>query len=350
VSIECASPLPFTPRRLDPPSASPWARARGFSPTNRECGGSSEFGDIDPAKLETAPKAHGSEWRLWHPTVDVFPPDAVRRRAMTARGITAEIIQSAIDVKLDYRFRAPVHLLVAYEEGLRRGGETFVEGLPCVATLRRFAGKLTFVPAGCRYHEWHELRAPSRLTYLYFEPGKLGHSSRDAAFGPRVFFEDESLWHSAREVADYVEHPEPGDHNYFEALGTIIMHRLLRLHRGDFCVQRRLRGGLAAWQQRIVTNYIEEHLAERIELVTLAGLVRQSPFHFCRAFKQSLGLPPLRYQAQRRIDRAKLLLGEAAMSITDIGLAMGFGSSSSFTTAFRKATGFTPTAYQRSLG
>jgi AraC family transcriptional regulator len=326
---------------------------RGLSPFNGGHGDSCECDDFDPTKFERPPRLSAGQGRKSHATVEISPPDAVRRRAIVGRGITAEIVQSARNVKVDYRLRASAHLLVAYEEGIRCDGETVVEGAPR-SKLRRYARKLTFVPAGCQYHEWCEHRTLSRFTYLYFDLARLRLESQggvaDMRLIPRVFFEDEGLWHTTRELVDLVEHPAQGDQDYFEALGAIIMHRILRLHRGEPGGRRRIRGGLAAWQQRIATTYIEEHLAERIELAALAQLVRQSPFHFCRAFKQSLGMPPLRYQAQRRIDRAKLLLGKPATSVTDIGLAVGFGCSSSFATAFRKATGFTPTAYQRSLG
>ena len=40
------------------------------------------------------------------------------------------------------------------------------------------------------------------------------------------------------------------------------------------------KGGLAAWQQRTVTAYIEEHIAEPISLATLSRLVRLSPYSF----------------------------------------------------------------------
>jgi AraC family transcriptional regulator len=79
-------------------------------------------------------------------------------------------------------------------------------------------------------------------------------------------------------------------------------------------------------------------------------LVRLSPFYFCRAFKQSFGIPPHRFHTSRRIERAKALLAKPAPSVTDIGLTVGFSETSSFTAAFRKATGFTPTSYHRSLG
>jgi AraC family transcriptional regulator len=99
----------------------------------------------------------------------------------------------------------------------------------------------------------------------------------------------------------------------------------------------------------VITAYVEEHLAEQISLTTLAGLVSLSPYHFCRAFRQSFGTPPHRYLSGRRIERARTLLVESASSVTEIGLAVGFHETSSFTTAFRKATGQTPTAYSRSL-
>ena len=57
--------------------------------------------------------------------------------------------------------------------------------------------------------------------------------------------------------------------------------------------------------------YIEEHLAEQIPLKTLAQLVRLSPCYFCRAFKQSFGVPPHRYHSARRIEQAKALLARA---------------------------------------
>jgi AraC family transcriptional regulator len=109
------------------------------------------------------------------------------------------------------------------------------------------------------------------------------------------------------------------------------------------------KGGLAGWQRRTVTAYIEEHLAEPIMLATLARLVRLSPYYFCRAFKQSLGLPPHRYHSNRRIEHAKRLLAEPAPSVTDIGRIVGYSDTSSFTTAFHKATGVTPTAWRRTV-
>jgi AraC family transcriptional regulator len=77
--------------------------------------------------------------------------------------------------------------------------------------------------------------------------------------------------------------------------------------------------------------------------------VHLSPYHFSRAFKQSFGMPPHRYLTNQRIERAKSLLAARKLSVTEIGLDVGFSETSSFTSAFRKVTGETPTDYRRRL-
>jgi len=81
-------------------------------------------------------------------------------------------------------------------------------------------------------------------------------------------------------------------------------------------------------------------------LLTLAELVDLSVYHFARAFKQSFGVPPHRYHIDRRMDRARSLLQRPALSVTQVGIQLGFRETSSFTRAFRKITGLTPTEYR----
>jgi AraC family transcriptional regulator len=67
----------------------------------------------------------------------------------------------------------------------------------------------------------------------------------------------------------------------------VLANELVRLNADARRPSLPVRGGLAAWQQRVVTNYIEEHLAEA---VSLANLARLSVYHFCRAFKKLFGV------------------------------------------------------------
>jgi AraC family transcriptional regulator len=282
--------------------------------------------------------------------VEIFPSDIVRRRAVAWDGMAAEVVQATRHDKIEFRFRAPFHLLVAYEQGVRREGETLVEGLPR-STLRNVKRKLTFVPAGHEYREWQEARIPTRVAYFYFDPAKMPvhpqASLADPPVAPRLFFEDNALWETAHKLATLID--GGSDRRYCEALGTVLAHEIVRRNAGAPRIEPPVHGGLAPWQQRTVTTYIEEHFAQRISLATLANLVRLSPYYFCRAFKQSFSVPPRRFHGSRRIEHAKALLAKPASSVTEIGLTVGFSETSSFSAAFRKATGLTPTAYRRSL-
>lgn len=192
-------------------------------------------------------------------------------------------------------------------------------------------------------------REAARMVFFYFDPEAMPPNTSDRALSARLFFEDATLLSTAQKLTALIESPESDNRPYLEALGRVLAHELLRTQQGSPQTKTMVRGGLTAWQQRIVTTYIEEHLAEPILLVTLAELVGLSPYHFCRAFKQSFGLPPHRYHTSRRIEHAKALLAKPNLSVTDIGMTIGFSETSSFTAAFRKATGLTPSAYHRSL-
>jgi AraC family transcriptional regulator len=284
--------------------------------------------------------------------LEIFPAHAVSRRAIAWDGITVEVVQCVTHDKVEFRFRAPCHLLLVHEEGVRDDGETFVGDLP-PSTLQALRRKLTFVPAGHEYRDWQQPRVPSRATCFYFDPAKMpaypGANPTPALLVPRLFFEHDVLWDTAVRLAAAIGHGSENE-RYCEALGVIVAHELLRIQ--DHAPRREppARGGLAVWQQRIVAGYIEEHLAESISLAALAKLVRLSSYYFCRAFKQSFGIPPHRYHINRRIERAKALLANPARSVTEIGLALGFSETSSFSAAFRQATGITPTEYRRTLG
>jgi AraC-like DNA-binding protein len=271
---------------------------------------------------------------------------------MAGQGITVEVVQATTGKgRIRCRHRASWHLLVAYEQGARSAEETFADGLPG-STLRDFTRNLTFVPAGHEYVEWHDLNTPARLIFVHFDPAGLQARSASpvAGFVPRLLFDDAALWSTVNKLKGLAESPQTASRPYLEALGSVLVHELARPNPvGALHPDSPIRGGLAAWQQRIVAAYVEEHLAEPIPLATLAQLARLSPYHFSRAFKQSFGVPPHRYHTNRRIERAKALLEKGALSVTDIGLTLGFSETSSFTSAFRKTTGLTPSRYHRTV-
>ena len=284
--------------------------------------------------------------------VDYSPSEIVRRHSAAWSGLHVETVQVVRHKPFEYGFRAPCHLLIAAELGERIDGETIVEGLPR-STLRNFTRRLTFVPAGHDFRGSQTPRALTRATYFYIDPrGPLADPALrfgEIKFKPRLFFYDRGLWETALKLKLLVENPGSMQRQYAEALGIVLTHELVRINGEGAPRVPVSHGGLASWQQKRVAAYIEEHVADDIPLATLAELARLSPYHFSRSFKSSFGMPPHRYHAHRRIERAKQLLANRELSITAIALDVGFSETSTFSAAFHRLTGQIPSRYRRNL-
>jgi AraC family transcriptional regulator len=284
--------------------------------------------------------------------VEFTPSDIARREVTTWNGIQADAVTMVRREPFAYGLSASCHLLIMAEHVERDDGETVVEGLP-TSTLRNMSGRMSFVPRGHRFSGWQRPRVLGRVTYFYIDPrGPLLDPElrfAETEFKPRLFFRDRALWAIASKLKAQADATAPGQRQYAETLGILLAHELLRINNSATEEKAYARGGLAAWQRNRVADYVEEHLAETVRLASLAEVARLSPFHFSRAFKQSFGTPPHRYLTSRRIERAKTLLANDTTSVTQVGVAVGFAETSSFTTAFRKHTGLTPTVYRRGL-
>jgi AraC family transcriptional regulator len=287
------------------------------------------------------------------PAVEIQPSAAAARRSLSGHGFRIEDVRCAAPNAISCRFRDKQHLIVVYRTAERSDGETAIDGKP-PSRSKSLSGKISIVPAGCQYRDRFNLSVDVHLTFLYLDPGRLPILTQqqfgNVDISARLPFLDSALWNTALKLGNLIEgDASPPEQFYLDALGIVLAHDFVRAALATPVVHLIPKGGLAGWQQRLVTAYIDEHFARRIPLNTLAKLARLSSFHFCRAFKQSFGMSPRQYQAKRRIDRAKLLLAEGEMSMTDIALEIGFSNVSSFAAAFRRATGLSPSTYSRTL-
>jgi len=108
-----------------------------------------------------------------------------------------------------------------------------------------------------------------------------------------------------------------------------------------------VRGGLAPWQIRRLTVYIVAHLDTTLRTGDLATLVRLSPFHFCRAFRDSMGDSPHGYVMRRRIERAQGLMLSTDASLAQIAADCGLADQAHFSKVFRRFAGESPGAWRR---
>ena len=95
--------------------------------------------------------------------------------------------------------------------------------------------------------------------------------------------------------------------------------------------------------------YIHENQAEELSLNRVAGVVNTSSFYFCKLFKRCTGMTFTNYVSRIRIEKAKNLLLNPNLRISEIGYEVGFQSLTHFNRVFKKIIGQSPTAYRGQL-
>ncbi len=96
-----------------------------------------------------------------------------------------------------------------------------------------------------------------------------------------------------------------------------------------------------------VLQYIDQHLNDQIEVEELAQLAHLHPNYFIPYFKKIMGVTPMLYVQQKRMELAKRILSFSDTSISDIAIQVGM-ELAHFSRYFKKSTGISPSAYRNS--
>jgi len=228
---------------------------------------------------------------------------------------------------------------------------------------RRFEGKMlsgdtAIIPAGSSWACRAEGSEMPNMLLLYMRPlfvrsaaGELDFSC-ETGLTPQIGFRDKHICHVAMSLLHELDEANVVGRLYADSLATGLAIQLVRYYSSlkDVHVGH---GGMAPHKLRKAIALIDHHLSDeeegRVALRVVAAAVRMSYFHFSRAFKQSMGMTATNYIAERRIERAKKMLEETDLPISEIALRSGFSSQSHFTTAFRRLAGATPKAFRAAL-
>ncbi|MFO1500136.1 MAG: helix-turn-helix domain-containing protein [Verrucomicrobiota bacterium] len=96
-------------------------------------------------------------------------------------------------------------------------------------------------------------------------------------------------------------------------------------------------------------QYINDHHAEDLSLEEVAKAVHMSMFYFCKTFKRALGINFTEYLSQVRVEKAKNLLLNRNLRVSEIAYEVGFQSLTHFNRVFRKMVGESPSQYRDRL-
>lgn len=97
---------------------------------------------------------------------------------------------------------------------------------------------------------------------------------------------------------------------------------------------------------KLITNYIDEHIYDKITIDLLASVTQKHKTHVAAQFKKEMGQTIHRYIQERKISEAKHLLLFTDHSYREISILLSFSSQSHFIQVFKNLTGCTPKEYK----
>jgi AraC-like DNA-binding protein/ligand-binding sensor protein len=96
-------------------------------------------------------------------------------------------------------------------------------------------------------------------------------------------------------------------------------------------------------------DFLENNYTQDLSLGVVARAVHTSTFYFCKLFKRVTGLNFTDYLSRLRIEKAKNLLLNPNLRVSEIAFEVGFQSLTHFNRVFKRIIGQSPTAYRRHL-
>ncbi|WP_157042058.1 helix-turn-helix domain-containing protein [Nitriliruptor alkaliphilus] len=170
---------------------------------------------------------------------------------------------------------------------------------------------------------------------------------QDVELHDEVKADDPAIHRTAMLLAQEAAHGGAGSSLLVESLSCQLAVHILRRHAHVLFRERHTGDGLSFPQERVVRDYIQEHLGENITLEDLASSVGLSRYHFARRFRVSTGTTAYEYVLQQRVARAQTLLTRTNESLINIAVTCGFADQSHFNRVFKKHTGVPPGQYRK---
>lgn len=210
-------------------------------------------------------------------------------------------------------------------------------------TQRRRRGQVSFIPGAC--DGYVNLLAPHDTLHIYLRSQLFGH--RAEAFPPLLGIEDPILENLAGAIGEALIDGLPRSSLYVDPMAQAVATRVLDI--AGHAPKRRHIHRLSDRQLNRFREFVEAHLENDIRLEDLAAACGVSTKFLKQSFQASSGTTPYRYVQNQRVKRAKELLADTTLSLSEIALRSGFCHQEHLTRVFSAATGQPPGQYRSAL-
>ncbi|MEG3878706.1 AraC family transcriptional regulator [Microcoleus sp. herbarium7] len=262
------------------------------------------------------------------------------------------------DINLAY-FDLPAAEMSEYSLDLYGIGINLGQGIELEQVLEGTSHQ-GFLPTGgscfcpSYYRQAYRWDRRNQLLYLNLTPELLSRQAiallktNCVELIPHFAVQDPLIYQIGLALKAALETDESSDRLYAESAATFLAVHILRHYSTRTQKIQDYVGGLPKHKLRNAIDYIQENLSENISLEAIANHIDISSYHFCRLFKQSTGFSPHQYVIQQRVERAKQLLRQGKMSLSEIAIACGFSHQSHLNRHFKCLTGVTPKIWLKS--
>jgi AraC family transcriptional regulator len=199
------------------------------------------------------------------------------------------------------------------------------------------------VPGGAS-GTWED-HAPCDMISVRLAPSLLASTAEALALpgsradlAPKIGARDPLVAHVVLALRAELTAPEPAGRLYADHLAVALTTRLLQ----SFAAAATGRQILSKPQVRRIVEFVEENLDGELSLDQLAEVVGLSIPHLTTLFRRTMGQSVHGYVMERRVQRARALLLERRMSVSQVALETGFAHQSHLARWMRRLLGVTP--------
>jgi AraC family transcriptional regulator len=255
------------------------------------------------------------------------------------------------------RYRHPAHETIEHYSRqhiitIATEGQTTVErSLEGQFSCNQFErGHIVICPAG--WSQWVRWHQESEFLVLSVEPEALVQALYGAGYTgkfeltPPPIATDGLIQQIGVALTKEAESSNVGCRIYVDTLFNLLSVHLLRFYSNFTLETLENTEKLAARKLQQAIDYIHDHLQQDLSLTEIAAILETSPYQAMCLFQQATGLTPLQYLTECRVERAKRLLKNSELTLTEVATQAGFSNESKLSKHFRRLTRITPKAYR----
>lgn len=265
----------------------------------------------------------------------------LERKVRSGPSVDLVYVLEAVKPAADWSFTSPEHVLIVHRKGKLRSLETEFEGGLAARTLPS-VGDVWAAPGGEKYSA---IAREGVVRYCEVRFHGADFSRREMT--PRIAHHDRFLHSLVERAAPLAERDDDLSGLLFASIAETARLHVAAAYFGD---QRPQRHSFSDSQARFIRDLIDDNLEARHTSLSLANSVGMTESDFAAAFGAAFAASPHQYLIDRRIARARCLLRDTRLSLTEIAMRTGFSTPSHFSATFRTRIGVSPRDYRRLCG